>query len=65
MNKQVIKHKQQVMPTNKMTLYLDYLDTCNEIEFTSCLHFWWPLLLYRAIANGIHPTTHKVSPWSF
>jgi len=21
----------------------------------------WPLLLYRAIANGFHPITHKVS----
>jgi len=22
---------------------------------------WWPLLLCRALANGFHPTTHKVS----
>ena len=25
------------------------------------LDLWWPLLLCRAIANGFHPTTHKVS----
>jgi len=24
----------------------------------------WHPLLYKAIANGFHPTTHKVSPWS-
>jgi len=40
------------------------LDTCNEIGFTSFLHLWWPLLLYKIIVNGFHPTTHKVSPWS-
>jgi len=39
-------------------------DTYNKIEFTKCLHLWWSLLLCRAIANGFHPTTYKVSPWS-
>ena len=32
-----------------------------KIGFTGRLHLWWPLLLCRAIANGFHPTTHKVS----
>jgi len=26
---------------------------------------WWPLLLCRAIVNGFHPTTHKVSLQAF
>ena len=49
------------MITNKQTLWLNYPDTYNKIWFTGCLHLWWPLLLCRAIANGFHPTTHKVS----
>jgi len=46
--------------TNK-TLWLNYPDTYTKIRFTGRLHLWWPLLLCRAIANGFHPTTHKVS----
>jgi len=43
------------------TLWLNYLDKYNKIGFTGRLHLWWPLLLCRTIANGFHPTTHKVS----
>ena len=43
------------------TLWLDYPDTYIKIGFTGRLHLWWPLLLCRAIANGFHPTTHKVN----
>jgi len=43
------------------TLWLYYPDTYIKIGFTGRLHLWWPLLLCRAIANGFHPTTHKVS----
>jgi len=31
------------------------------VRFTGCLHLWWPLLHCRVIANGFHPTMHKVS----
>jgi len=43
------------------TLWLDYPDKYTKIGFTRRLHLWWPLLLCRAIANGFHPTTHKVN----
>ena len=43
------------------TLWLNYPDTYTKIGFTGRLHLWWPLLLCRAIANGFHPTTHKVN----
>jgi len=32
------------------------------IEVTRDLHLWWLLLLCKAIANGFHPTTHKINP---
>ncbi|KOM46890.1 hypothetical protein LR48_Vigan07g059400 [Vigna angularis] len=27
------------------------------VELWWVVHSWWPLLLYKAIANGFHPTT--------
>jgi len=40
------------------------MDKYKKIRFTSCLHMWWSILLYRAIAIRFDLTTHKVSPWS-
>ena len=43
------------------TLWLNYPDKYTKIGFIGRLHLWWPLLLCKAIANGFHPTTHKVN----
>jgi len=43
------------------TLWLNYPDKYTKIEFIGRLHLRWPLLFCRAIANGFHPTTHKIS----
>jgi len=59
-NMQQSKHQFMLWQTSK-TLWLNYPDKYNKIGFTRRLHLWWPLLLCRAIANGFHPTTHKVS----
>ncbi|WVY99027.1 hypothetical protein V8G54_031178 [Vigna mungo] len=32
------------------------------VDLGRIMHLRWPLLPCKAIANGFHPTTHKVSP---
>jgi len=53
------RHQIMLWQTSR-TLWLNYPDTYNKIGFTGRLHLWWPLLLCWAIANGFHPTRHKV-----
>jgi len=45
---------------DQMTQLSNYPDKYKDIRFTGCLHFWWLLLLCSVIANGFHPTTHKI-----